>query len=80
MRGGGGRISPGSNVADIGDGMSLQIRPSTVLIAGRIVGGGPRGVVGAISFCGLPGRSMSGTTTLRPTPDTILGRLLFVLR
>ena len=59
--------------------MSLQSRASTVLITGSIVEGGPRGVVGAISFCGLPERSMSGTRTLRPTADILLGKSLVEL-
>ena len=37
-------------MADIGGGMSLQRRASTVLIAGSIVDGEPRGVVGVTSF------------------------------
>ena len=73
VKGGGGRIKPGSKVAKTGDGTSLQSRDSTVRVTGMKLGEGVSGVVGEISFWGLPGRSISGTRELRPICVTLEG-------
>lgn len=69
-------MKPGSNVADSGDGRSLQSKGSIALTVCNTLEGGPMGVVGVISFCGLPDRSMSGSRMLVPTCDTLGGRSL----